>query len=105
MDKVQKYDDNNCNILSSEPLRVELVGIWKKTGHSTLERTTQKSPTKNKQVKTHRATLAGLVVSVFATGRTVAGSGLAEDGGYLWMIKIRSAHFLRRGSKAVGPMS
>jgi hypothetical protein len=45
------------------------------------------------------------VVSVVATGRTIAGSGPAEDGGFLWVIKIRSAHFLWRGSKAVGPMS
>jgi hypothetical protein len=52
--------------------------------------------------------LGGLVVSVFATGPlglSVAGSGPAEDSGSLWAIKIRSAHFLRRGSKAVGPMS
>jgi hypothetical protein len=44
------------------------------------------------------------VVSVLATGPTgysVAGS----NGGFLWVIKIPSAHFLRRGSKAVGPMS
>jgi hypothetical protein len=33
---------------------------------------------------------------------TVVGSGPAEDGGFLWVIKIRSAHFFRRGSKAVG---
>jgi hypothetical protein len=45
------------------------------------------------------------VVSVLAMVPTVAGSGLAENGGFLWVIKIRSAHFLRRGSKAVGPMS
>jgi hypothetical protein len=48
------------------------------------------------------------VVSVLATGPTVlsvAGSGPAEDGGFLRAIKIPSAHFLRRGSKAVGPMS
>jgi hypothetical protein len=36
---------------------------------------------------------------------TVAVSGLAENGGFLWAIKIRNAHFLRRESKAVVPMS
>jgi hypothetical protein len=49
----------------------------------------------------------GLAVSTLATGPTglsIAGSGPVEDGGFLWVIKIRSAHFLRRGSKAVGPM-
>jgi hypothetical protein len=54
------------------------------------------------------ATLRGLVVSVLATGSTVqaaVGSGLAEDGRFLWVIKIRSTHFIQRGSKAVGPMS
>jgi hypothetical protein len=48
------------------------------------------------------------VVSVLATGPmgpSVAGSGPAEDGGFLRAMKIPSAHFLRRGSKAVGPMS
>jgi hypothetical protein len=35
----------------------------------------------------------------------VADSGPAEDGGFIWAIKIRSAHFLWRGSKAVGPTS
>jgi hypothetical protein len=48
------------------------------------------------------------VVSVLATGPTgysVAGSTPTEDGGFLWVIKIPSAHFLRRGNKAVGPMS
>jgi hypothetical protein len=52
--------------------------------------------------------LRGLVVCVLATGPmelAAAGSGPAEDGGFLWVIKIRSAHFLRTGSKAVGPMS
>jgi hypothetical protein len=37
------------------------------------------------------ATLDGLVVSMFATGPTglsVAGSSTAEDGGFLWIIKI-----------------
>jgi hypothetical protein len=33
------------------------------------------------------AALDGLVVSVLATGPTVAGSGPAEDGGFLWAIK------------------
>jgi hypothetical protein len=49
-----------------------------------------------------------LVVSALATGPmglAAAGAGSATDGGFLWVIKIRSAHFLRRGSKAVGPMS
>jgi hypothetical protein len=32
------------------------------------------------------------VVSVFAMGPM--GSGPAEDGGFLWVIKTRSAHFL-----------
>jgi hypothetical protein len=48
------------------------------------------------------------VVSVLATGPTrysVAGSNLTKDGGFLWVIKIRSTHFLQSGSKAVGPMS
>jgi hypothetical protein len=48
------------------------------------------------------------VVSMLATGPVglaTAGSGPAEDGGFLWVIKIRSIHFLRRGSKAIGPMS
>jgi hypothetical protein len=48
------------------------------------------------------------VVSVLATGRTghsVVGSNPTEGGGFLWVIKIPSAHFLRRGSKAVSPMS
>jgi hypothetical protein len=48
------------------------------------------------------------VVSVLATGPTgpfVASSGPAEHGGFLWVIKNLSAHFLWRGSKAVGPMA
>jgi hypothetical protein len=49
--------------------------------------------------------LGGLEVRVLVTGHTLAGSGPAEDGGFLWVIKIRNAHFLRRGSKAVGRMS
>jgi hypothetical protein len=55
-----------------------------------------------------KAALGGLVVSVLATepmGYSVAGSSLTEDGGFLCVIKIPSTHFLRRGSKAVGPMS
>jgi hypothetical protein len=50
----------------------------------------------------------GLVVSVLATGPmglAAAGSGPAEDDGFLWVIKISSPHFLLRGSKAVGPIS
>jgi hypothetical protein len=38
-------------------------------------------------------------------GLAATGSVSAEDGGLLWVIKIRSAHFLRRGSNAVGPVS
>jgi hypothetical protein len=38
-------------------------------------------------------------------GLAAAGSSPAEDGGFLWVMKIRSAHFLQRGSKAVGLMS
>jgi hypothetical protein len=52
--------------------------------------------------------LGSLVVSVLATeptGYSVAGSSPTEDGGFLRVIKIHSTHFLRRGSKAVGPMS
>jgi hypothetical protein len=52
--------------------------------------------------------LGGLVVSVLATGPTrhsVAGSNPTEDGGILWVIKIRNTQFLRKGSKSVGPMS
>jgi hypothetical protein len=52
--------------------------------------------------------LGGLAVSVLATeptGYSVAGSSPTEDGGFLRVIKIPSAHFLRMGSKAVGPMS
>jgi hypothetical protein len=52
--------------------------------------------------------LGGLVVSVLATGPTgysVVGSNSTKDGGFLWVIKIPSPHFLQRGSKAVGPMS
>jgi hypothetical protein len=52
--------------------------------------------------------LGGLAVSEHATGPTghsVAGSSPTEGGGFLWVIKIPSAHFLRRRSKAVGPMS
>jgi hypothetical protein len=48
------------------------------------------------------------MVSVLATGPTgysVEGSILTEDGGFLWVIKIPSTHFLRRGTKPVGPMS
>jgi hypothetical protein len=54
------------------------------------------------------AALGCIEVSVLATGSTghsVASSGPAEDGGFLWAIKIRSVHFLLRGSKAVGPTS
>jgi hypothetical protein len=50
------------------------------------------------------ATLGGLVISVLAMGPIVAGSSLAKDGGFLWVIKIRSMPFFWRGSKTVGPM-
>jgi hypothetical protein len=52
--------------------------------------------------------LGGLVVSVLATGHmghSVAGSNPTEGGGFLWVVKIPSGHFLQRGSKAVGSMS
>jgi hypothetical protein len=42
--------------------------------------------------------LGGLVVSVLATGPTgysVVDSSPTEDGGFLWVIKIPSTHFLR----------
>jgi hypothetical protein len=48
------------------------------------------------------------VVSVLATGPVgpaVVGFGLAKGSGFLWVIKICSAHFLQRGGKAVGPVS
>jgi hypothetical protein len=48
------------------------------------------------------------VVSVLATGPTgysVAGSNPTEDGVFLWVIKIPSIYFLRRGSKVISPMS
>jgi hypothetical protein len=54
------------------------------------------------------AALGGLAVSVLPTGPmelSAVGSGSAKDGVFLWVIKIRSAHFLRRGSKAVVPKS
>jgi hypothetical protein len=54
-----------------------------------------------------KAAFDGLEVSVFASGPmglAAAGSGLAEDDGFLWVIKIRRAHFLRRRNKAVSPM-
>jgi hypothetical protein len=54
------------------------------------------------------AALGGLVVSMLASGPmglTVVGSSLAKDGGFLWVMKICSAHFLQRGSKAIGLMS
>jgi hypothetical protein len=54
-----------------------------------------------------KAALIGLVVSALATGPmglVAVGSGLAEDGGFLWVIKIHSVHFLQRGGKAVGPI-
>jgi hypothetical protein len=38
-------------------------------------------------------------------GLAAAGSDPAEDGGFLWVVKIRSAHFHRTGSKAVGQIS
>jgi hypothetical protein len=42
---------------------------------------------------------SGLVVSMLATGPmgpSVAGSGSAKDGGFLWMIKIHSTLPLER---------
>jgi hypothetical protein len=61
----------------------------------------------NVNIHQRNAALSGLVVSVLATGpmgHAVAGSGQAEDVGFLWVIKIRSAHCVRTGNKAVGPM-
>jgi hypothetical protein len=46
-----------------------------------------------------------IVLATGPTGHSVAGSNPTEDGGFLWVIKIPSTHFLRRGSKAVGSMS
>jgi hypothetical protein len=43
------------------------------------------------------------VVTVLATGPTVAGSGPAEDGGFLWVIKVHSVHLLRREVKPSVP--
>jgi hypothetical protein len=54
------------------------------------------------------AAFGGVVVSVFAMGPmglAAVGSGLAEDGGFLWVIKVSSVHFLWMRSKAIGPMS
>jgi hypothetical protein len=45
------------------------------------------------------------VLATGPTGHSVAGSNPTEDGGFLWVIKILSTPFLRRGSKVVGPMS
>jgi hypothetical protein len=39
------------------------------------------------------------MVSALATGLPVAGSGPAEDDVFLWVTKIRSAHFHRREVK------
>jgi proteasome assembly chaperone (PAC2) family protein len=50
----------------------------------------------------HIVDLGGLEVSVLATGPKVR--GFDPDRGFLRVIKIHH-HFLRRGSKAVGPMS
>jgi hypothetical protein len=47
----------------------------------------------------------GFISHIKATALTVVGSGPTEDGRFLWAIKVHSVHFLRRGSKAVGPMS
>jgi hypothetical protein len=60
------------------------------------------------QVCSKFAALSGLVVSALAmgpTGPAVVGSGQAKGGRFLWVIKVRSTHCLRSGSKAVGPMS
>jgi hypothetical protein len=53
------------------------------------------------------AALSGLGVSmlVIAPMGLAAGSGPADDSGFLWAIKIHSVHFLQRGSKAISPMS
>jgi hypothetical protein len=57
------------------------------------------------QIYSSCAALGGLVVGVPATGPSVAGSGPVEYGGFLSVIKKSVAHFLQRGSKAVGPTS
>jgi hypothetical protein len=65
-------------------------------------------PRRETEVTANSFTCFYKVVSVLATGPTghsVAGSNPTEDGGFLRVIKIPSTHFLRRASKAVGPMS
>jgi hypothetical protein len=52
-----------------------------------------------------RRIISPSVVATGSTGYSVAGSSPTEDGGILWVIKIPSLHFLRRGSTADGPMS
>jgi hypothetical protein len=54
-------------------------------------------------ISVSEAALGGLPLD--PTGYSVAGSHPTEDGGFLWVIKIPSTHFLLRGSKAVGPLS
>jgi hypothetical protein len=44
------------------------------------------------------------VVSLLAMGPMVVGSRLAEDDGFLRVIKICSAQFLWRGSNVVSPI-
>jgi hypothetical protein len=49
-----------------------------------------------------KAAIGDLVVSVLATGPTghsVVGSNPTEGGGFLWVIKMPSTHFLRRHVK------
>jgi hypothetical protein len=56
---------------------------------------------------TSSAALGGIDVSVLATGPmglAAAGSSPAKGSGFLWLIKICNTQFLRRGSKADGPM-
>jgi hypothetical protein len=46
----------------------------------------------------------GVVHAIVPMGLAAASSGPAESDGFLWVIKIRKAHFLRRGSKAARPL-
>jgi hypothetical protein len=49
--------------------------------------------------------IGGLVVNVLAVGPDVPRSNPDEEIGFLMAIKIHKHVFLRRESKAVGPMS
>jgi hypothetical protein len=49
--------------------------------------------------------LEGAVHRISIENKKVRGFTPTEDGGFLWVKKIRNTHFLRTGSKAVRPMS